>query len=498
MTEDSSKEEILVNITPREVRAALLENGVLQEVYVERAARRGLVSNIYKGKVSRVLPGMQAAFVDVGLSRTAFLHVSGITQRNNGGTENRVAESQPLPEIRDLIREGEEVIVQVLKDPLGTKGARLTTFITLPSRFLVLLPNGSGVGVSSRIDDEAERERLRELATDLLDDDEAEGGVIVRTAADGASREALRADLKFLRKLWSVVQVECRKGKVKSLIHEDLPLPVRLLRDLVTSDVERILVDSSADFHKMKAFAASFLPEIEPMIELYTRRRPIFDLHGTEDEIRKALDRSFPLKSGGYLIFDQTEAMTTVDVNTGGYVGHRNLEETIFRTNLEAAVAIARQLRLRNLGGIIIIDFIDMEEAGHRQRVMEVFEASMASDHARHQIMPVSPLGLVEMTRKRTRRSLQQILCEECPNCVGQGFVMTAASVCFEIFREILRQHRQFTFDEALILAHQDVIDLLLDDEARGLAEIEEQIGKTIRLQPESLYLQDQFDVVLV
>lgn len=498
MTEESAKEEILVNITPREVRAALLENGILQEVYVERTARRGLVSNIYKGKVSRVLPGMQAAFIDIGLARTAFLHVSGIEQRNSDNGDNGEAQAPPMPEIRDLIREGEEVLVQVLKDPLGTKGARLTTFITLPSRFLVLLPNGSSVGVSARIDDETERERLRGIAEELLNEDDEDGGVIARTAAEGVSREALRADLKFLRKLWSVVQVECRTGKVKSLIHEDLPLPIRLLRDLVTSDVEKILVDSSDDFQKMKAFAASFLPEIEPMIELYTRRRPIFDLHGTEDEIRKGLDRSFPLKSGGYIIFDQTEAMTTIDVNTGGYVGHRNLEETIYRTNLEAAVAIARQLRLRNLGGIIIIDFIDMEELGHRTRVMEVFEQSMASDHARHKIMPVSPLGLVEMTRKRTRESLQHVLCEGCPNCVGRGFMMTAASVCFEIFREILRQHRQFTFDEALILAHQDVIDLLLDDEATGLAEVEEKIGKRIRLQPESLYLQDQFDVVLV
>lgn len=495
VTEESSKEEILVNITPREVRAALLENGILQEVFIERAARRGLVSNIYKGSVSRVLPGMQAAFVDIGLERTGFLHVSGIVQREN---DNGDSSAQPLPEIRSLIREREEVVVQVVKDPLGTKGARLTTFITLPSRFLVFLPTGSGVGVSARIEDESERVRLRGIAKELVDGEETEGGVIVRTAAEGVGREALRDDLGFLRKLWSVVQVECRNGKVKSLIHEDLPLPVRLMRDLVTSNVERILVDSDEDFHKMKAFAASFLPEFEPIIELYTRRRPIFDLHATEDEIQKALQRSFPLKSGGYVIFDQTEAMTTVDVNTGGYVGHRNLEETIYRTNLEAAVTIARQLRLRNLGGIIIIDFIDMEEEGHRNRVMELFEASMASDHARHEIMPVSPLGLVEMTRKRTRESLQHILCESCPNCEGQGFVMTAASVCFEIFREILRQHRQFTFDEALVLAHQDVIDLLLEDEANALSEIEGKIGKTIRLQPESLYLQNQFDVVLV
>ncbi len=493
MTDESTKEEILVNVTPREVRAALLENGILQEVYVERTTRRGLISNIYKGRISRVLPGMQAAFVDIGLERTAFLHASGIVQRDG---ENGDAQ---LPDIRELIREGEEVLVQVVKDPLGTKGARLTTFITLPSRFLVLLPAGSGVGVSARIEDEEERDRLRTIVTDLLDEDpDTEGGVIIRTAAEGATHDALRADLKFLRKLWAVVQDQCSKAQVKTLVHEDLPLPIRVLRDLVTSDVERILVDSAEDFDRMKSFAAGFLPEIEPMLELYTRRRPIFDLHGIEDEISKALDRSIPLKSGGYLIFDQTEAMTTVDVNTGGYVGHRNLEETIYRTNLEAAVAIARQLRLRNLGGIIIVDFIDMEEEEHRQRVMEVCEQSMARDHARHQLTPVSPLGLVEMTRKRTRESLQNILCESCPNCDGRGFVMTTASVCFEIFREILRQHRQFTFDEILVLAHQDVIELLLDEEAHGLAEIEEQIGKTIRLQPESLYLRDQFDVVLV
>jgi ribonuclease G len=493
MPDESSKEEILVNVTPSEVRAALLENGVLQEVYIERAARRGLISNIYKGRVSRVLPGMQAAFVDIGLERTAFLHASDIARQKNDTSGD---EDIALPDIRELVHDGEEVLVQVVKDPIGNKGARLTTFITLPSRFLVLLPEGSGVGVSARIEDEDERERLRQFFDELLAD--LGCGVIVRTAAEGASDDALRADMKFLNKLWTVVQEQCRKGQVKTLVHEDLPLPARLLRDLVTSDVERIRVDSEQDFNAMKVFADMFLPEIESIIELYTRRRPIFDLHGTEDEIKKALDRSIPLKSGGYVIFDQTEAMTTVDVNTGGYVGHRNLEETIYRTNLEAAVTIARQLRIRNLGGIIIIDFIDMEEEGHRQRVMQALEQSMARDHARHQITPVSPLGLVEMTRKRSRESLQHILCEDCPSCDGRGFVMTAETVCFEVFREVIRQHRQFTFDEILVLAHQEVIELLLDEQANALAELERQTGVTIRLQPESLYLQDQFDVVLM
>ena len=492
MTDESSKEEILINVTPSEVRAALLENGVLQEVYVERAARRGLISNIYKGRVLRVLPGMQAAFIDIGLDRTAFLHASDIA-------DSRMPENgDDVPNIRDLVREGEEIMVQVVKDPLGNKGARLTTYITLPSRHLVLLPRSEAVGVSARIEDEDERARLRDMVEAMLADHDLPCGAIVRTVAEGADREALAADLRYLLKLWGVVQERCRKSSVKTLVHEDLSLPLRVLRDMVTGDVERILVDSKSDFEAMQEFADTYLPDAAPVIELYQRRRPIFDLHGIEDEIRKSLDRNIALKSGGYLIFDQTEAMTTIDVNTGGYVGHRNLEETIYRTNLEAAVAIARQLRLRNLGGIIIIDFIDMEEADHRDNVLQVLEQALARDHARHQITPVSPLGLVEMTRKRTRESLQHVLCEDCPSCEGRGFVMTAETVCFEIFREIIRQSRQFEFDEVMVLAGQEVIELLLDEQARSLAELEEQTGKSIRLQTESLYLQDQFDVVLM
>jgi len=493
MTDESTKEEILINVTPSEVRAALLENGVLQEVFVERAARRGLISNIYKGRVSRVLPGMQAAFVDIGLERTAFLHASDIAR-----AADRDQGEDDLPNISQLVREGEELLVQVVKDPLGNKGARLTTFMTLPARHLVLLPKSTGVGVSARIDDDGERERLRSLVTGLMEEYGLGCGAIVRTVAEGVDRDALRADLEYLVRLWEVVQERCSQRGVKSLIHEDLSLPLRVLRDLVTVDVENILVDSKADFEAMSEFAQTFLPRVEPRLERYKRRRPIFDLHGIEDEIQKALDRKISLKSGGYAIFDQTEAMTTIDVNTGAYVGRRNLEETIFRTNLEAAVAIARQLRLRNLGGIIIVDFIDMEEEEHRDGVLRAFEDAMARDHARHHIMPMSPLGLVEMTRKRTRESLQHILCEDCPACAGRGFILTAETVCFEIFREVIRQARQFEFDEALVLAHPDVVELLLDEQAAGLADIQEQTGKSIRLQTETLYLQDQFDVVLV
>jgi ribonuclease G len=354
------------------------------------------------------------------------------------------------------------------------------------------------LGISARIEQDDERDRLRKLVEELLVEQGLECGAIVRTVAEGAGREALAEDLRYLVRLWDVIQERCRNGKVKHLVNEDLSLPLRVLRDLATSDVETILIDAKEDFEAMHEFASTFLPGVESRLQLYQRRRPIFDLHGIEDEIRKALDRNIPLKSGGYVIFDQTEAMTTIDVNTGAYVGHRNLEETIYRTNLEAAMTIARQLRLRNLGGIIIVDFIDMEEESHRENVLAVLEQSLAGDHARHQITPVSPLGLVEMTRKRTRESLQHILCEDCPSCEGRGFVLTVETVCFEIFREIIRQARQFDFDEALVLAHQDVIEVLLDDQAASLAELGEQTGKSIRLQTESLYLQDQFDVVLM
>ena len=493
MTVESAKEEILINVTPNEVRAALLENGVVQEVHVERAARRGVISNIYKGRVTRVLPGMQAAFIELGLQRTAFLHVSDIVRKANG--DDTAAEEA---NIRELVKEGDELLVQVVKDPIGNKGARLTTFITLPSRHLVLIPDGDTVGISARIEDEAERERLRVMVEEMLAEQQLGCGVIVRTVAEGADTKELKADLKFLTKLWEVVQERCSKAAVKTLVHEDLSLPLRVLRDFVTTDVELVLVDSEEDFTAMQDFAATFLPDVAPMLELYQRRRPIFDMHSIEEEISKALDRSIALKSGGYIIFDQTEAMTTVDVNTGGYVGHRNLEETIYRTNLEAAVSIARQLRLRNLGGIIIIDFIDMEEEEHRENVLALLEQSMQKDHSRHQIMPLSPLGLVEMTRKRTRESLQQVLSEDCPSCDGRGFVLTAETVCFEVFREVNRQSRQFDFDEAMVLAHQSVIELLLDEQAPSLAKLEAQTGKSIRLQPESLYTQDQFDVVLM
>jgi len=486
------KEEILINVTPRETRAAVVDSGVLQEVYIERAERRGLIGNIYKGKVSRVLPGMQAAFIDVGLERTAFLHVSDIVQsvpRENG------IDGLPTSNIRELVSEGGDILVQVLKDPIGSKGARLTTYITIPSRYLVFMPKGSGVGVSTRIEDEAERLRLRQMLEGFIDP-QVGGGYIIRTAAEGAGFEALRAGMIFLQKLWDVISQNALQTRPANLVHGDLDLPLRMLRDLLGHEMERVLVDSPAVHQEMISFARMFVPDLVPIIELYSGGRPIFDLYGIDEEIQKALERKVQLKSGGYLIIDQTEAMTTIDVNTGGYVGHRNLEETIFKTNLEAAVSIARQLRLRNLGGIIILDFIDMEDEGHKEQVLHALERSLASDHARNNICEVSKLGLVEMTRKRSRESLEHVLCEPCPTCMGRGSVKTVDSVCHEIFREIIRHSRQFEFKELMVLANPEVIEALLDEASASVADLELQTGYPIRLQSEALYGQEQFDVV--
>jgi ribonuclease G len=467
---------------------------VLQEVFLERASRRGLISNIYKGRVSRVLPGMQAAFIEIGLERTAFLHASDIIdpEHADSGLE------PPVPKtIRSLVSEGNEILVQVVKDPLGSKGARLTTYITLPSRHLVYMPQSRGVGVSARIENEAERERLRATVQSGVDPAE-NAGYIVRTAAEDAPAEALLADMQYLRKLWEFVRQKGLRTEPGNLVHADLPLHLRVLRDLLRPEVSRVLIDQPGAHREMAEFAAAFMPEALPRLELYGEPRPLFEMHHVEEEIQRALDRKVSLKSGGHVIIDQTEAMTTVDINTGAFVGHRNLEETIFRTNLEAAVTIARQLRLRNLGGIIIIDFIDMEESDHRRQVIQALERALADDHVKTSISSVSPLGLVEMTRKRTRESLEHLLCQPCPTCEGRGFVKTAETVCYEIFREIVRQSRQFECRQLMVLAHQDVIERLLDEESSALGELELATAKPIRLQTEALYTVEQYDVVLM
>ncbi|WP_067868959.1 ribonuclease G [Neptuniibacter marinus] len=486
-------EEILINFTPMETRVAVIENGMPQEVYIERVHRRGIVGNIYQGKVVRVLPGMQAAFVDIGLERAAFIHVEEVL------AQNVTPEEKSNASIAMMLREGQALIVQVTKDPIGTKGARLTTHLSLPSRYLVCMPGNEHIGISQRIEDVEERDRLRSIVQTLSETDEAEEptGFILRTVAEGAAEAELAEDIQFLRRLWDSIKVKIKSAKAPSVIYEDLPLNMRALRDMAHGGLEKIRIDSRETFQKAQDFVNALVPEVAGKLEYYPGERPIFDLFNVEEEIQKALGRKVELKSGGYLIFDQTEAMTTVDINTGAFVGHRNLEETIFKTNLEAATAIGRQLRLRNLGGIIIIDFIDMEDSDHQRQVLRTLERVLEKDHAKCKLTGVSDLGLVEMTRKRTRESLEQVLCDVCIECQGRGSIKTPETVCYEIFREILRQHRAYDTDSYLVLAAQAVVDYLLDDASNHVAELESFISKTIRFQVEPMYNAESFDVVL-
>lgn len=485
--------ELLINVTPNEARVALVEHGVLQEVHIERRMKRGLVGNIYKGKISRVLPGMQAAFVDIGLDKAAFLHASDIMPHTECVADVEKG-NFVVRDIAELVRQGQDIMVQVVKDPLGTKGARLTTDITLPSRYLVFMPGSAHVGVSQRIESEDERTRLKDATLPFVDED---GGFIIRTAAEGAGAEELAQDAAFLRRVWAKV-TERRKRKGSSLLYQDLALPVRIVRDFVGTDLDRIQVDSRSTFEELKHFAQEFMPEFEEKIELYSGSVPIFDLYDVENEIQRALGRKVELKSGGYLIIDQTEAMTTVDINTGAFVGHRNLEETIFNTNLEATQAIARQLRLRNLGGIIIIDFIDMLSEDHRQRVLSSLTSALAHDRVKTNVSGFSGLGLVEMTRKRTRESLEHVLCGECPACKGSGYMKTVETVTYEIFREIIRLNKAYDADEFLVYCAPAVHACLSGDEHHHVAELEVYIGKRIRVQMEPLYAQNKYDVVMV
>ena len=487
-------EEILINSTPSETRVALVENGMLQEVWLERAGHTGYIGNIYKGVVSRVLPGLQAAFIDIGLERTAFLHARDMVRHDPVATGD-VAPAEPL--ISNLLRSGDRLVVQVIKDPLGSKGARLTTNISIPSRFLVLLPDSDIVGVSTRIEEDAERNRLKELVHILRDSSQGHG-YIVRTNAEGVNDFALSADMVYLGKVWQAIRERSETAEPATCVFEDLSLPFRALRDLMHEDVDRVRIDSPEILQQAREFARRFVPDWLERIEEYSAERPIFDLLGVEDEIENALRPSVPLKSGGYLVFDQTESMTTIDVNTGGYVGHRNLEETIYKTNLEAAQAIARQLRLRNLGGIIIIDFIDMLTEEHRRQVMRSLERALSRDHVKTAVTEISALGLIEMTRKRTTESLERRLCVPCPMCEGRGTVKSTETVCLEIFREIMRSSRQFDASKLMVLASPQVVERILDEQSATVAELEELIGKSIQFQREEQYNPEQYDVVLL
>lgn len=482
-------EEILINVTPQETRVAVMQQGAVQELHIERGSQRGLVSNVYVGKVKRVLPGMQSAFIDIGLERSAFLHVADIWENQHNGDA-----AKPIEKV---LFEGQSLLVQVIKDPIGTKGARLSTQLSFAGRLLVYLPQEAHIGVSQRIENEEEREALRAKLQQVLPA-EHKGGYIVRTMAEAATDDELRADVSYLNKLWSNLQQQSQRLAPPSLLYKELDISLRVLRDCVTEDTTRILVDSRETHERLLAFATDYIAAAIPKLEHYVGARPLFDLYSIEEEIERALSRRVDLKSGGYLIIDQTEALTTIDVNTGGFVGVRNFDDTIFKTNLEAAQVIARQLRLRNLGGIIICDFIDMDTAEHRDAVLEEFKKMLARDHTRINVNGFSSLGLVEMTRKRTRESLAHVLCEPCPTCQGRGEVKTAQTVCYEILREIVRESRQFNAREFRILGSQQVVDLFLDEESQSLALLSDFIGKPVSLQVETLYSQEQYDVILM
>jgi ribonuclease G len=485
-------EDILINITPQETRVALVLQGAVQELHIERTLTRGLAGNVYLGKVVRVLPGMQSAFIDIGLERAAFLHVADIWEaRSHEG-----ANTAPMP-IEKLLYDGQVLTVQVIKDPIGTKGARLSTQISIAGRMLVYLPQDSHIGISQKIEKEAERELLRNRLQGLLPADE-KGGYIVRTMAEEASDADLAADVDYLRKTWNAILQGARTRPATTLLYQDLNLAQRVLRDFVHDETATIQVDSRENYLKLVEFAQVYTPSVLARLQHYTGERPLFDLYGVEEEILRALGRRVDLKSGGYLIVDQTEAMTTIDVNTGGFVGGRNFADTIFKTNLEAAHAIARQLRLRNLGGIIILDFIDMENSEHRNAVLSELKKTLARDRTKVSVSGFSALGLVEMTRKRTRESLAHILCEPCPACSGKGQVKTSRTICYEILRELLREAKQFNPREFRIVASQEVIDLFLEEESQHLTMLGDFIGKRISLQVEKGYHQEQYDVILM
>jgi ribonuclease G len=482
-------EEILINVTPQETRVAMMQLGTVQELHIERSSNRGIVSNVYLGKVMRVLPGMQSAFIDIGLERSAFLHVADIWENSRNG--------DPAKPIEKVLFEGQTLLVQVIKEPLGSKGARLSTQLSIAGRLLVYLPQETHIGVSQRIESEEQRDALRARLQGALPEGHS-GGYIIRTVAEASADLDFAADITYLDKLWSNLQSAAKTASAPQLLYQELDISLRVLRDFVSEDTTRILVDSRSTHQRMLEFAQAYNPSATEHLEHYPGQRPLFDLFSVEEEIERALAKRVDLKSGGYLIIDQTEAMTTVDVNTGGFVGLRNFDDTIFKTNLEATQVIARQLRLRNLGGIIICDFIDMDSQEHRDAVLEEFRKALARDHTRVTVNGFSSLGLVEMTRKRTRESLAHVLCEPCPTCQGRGEVKTAQTVCYEILREIVREARQFNAREYRILGSQQVIDLFLDEESQALAMLSDFIAKPISLQVETLYSQEQYDVILM
>jgi ribonuclease G len=504
--------DILMNSTERETRLALVEDGQVVELHIERKGERGIVGNIYKGRVIKVLPGMQAAFVDIGLSRAAFLYVGDIHHHvhdlnlmvndddddeqddDDDGIHDQM--HQPIPPfapIEDLIQEGEDVLVQISKEPLGSKGARITSHISIPGRHLVFMPTVDHVGVSRRIENEIERQRLKEIISQIK---EPSCGVIVRTVSEHENAEKLKADLTFLQGTWERILQRENCVASPSLIYEDLDLCLRGVRDLFTENVTRLIVDTKENYERVLDFMDMFMPSLKPCVELYEGDEPVFDHFGIEIELNKALGRKVWLKSGGYINIDFTEALVAIDVNTGRYVGKRNLQETILKTNLEAAKEIAYQLRLRNIGGIIIVDFIDMDRPADREKVSNALLEALKKDKQKTNILKISELGLVQMTRKRTRESLTRTLCEQCPYCEGKGFIKSNTTMCYEILRAISRHIADDGSPCIRVNAHPEVVKLLFEEESDQLDELQRKYSTKIQLSPDPNLYQEQYEII--
>lgn len=477
--------EILINATSYEVRLALVEDGNLSEYHMQRPTEKGLMGNIYKGRVVRVLPGMQAAFVDIGLDRTGFLYVDDVCLASSDYADynpcitdctiNNVR-NQNL-RIEDLLHEGQDILVQVSKDPIGTKGARLTCHITLPCRNLVFIPQTDHIGISRKIEDEEIRERLK----DLIQEIRPQGtGFIVRTVAENATREELEADMEFLMLLWDDIVDRAENSESRTLIHQDLDITLRSIRDFFTPDVDSLIIDDPVAHSKIVGHVKTFAPQLLDKISLYQENTPLFEAHNIEVEISRAIEKKVWLRSGGYIIIESTEALSVIDVNTGRYVGKSDLNDTIFKTNMEAAVEIAYQLRLRNIGGIIIIDFIDMENDSHREQLYTTFKEAVKKDKSRNNILKLSEFGLVQMTRKRISENLHQLMCEPCHYCGGEGMIKSRRTICYDIFRKISRNAKKHKGGNVTLQVHPRIANLLNNEEELTKVKVEKEIGKRI------------------
>ena len=502
--------QLIINVADHETRVALLEDGNIAELYVDRGDDSNIAGNIYKGKVLRVLPGMQAAFVNIGLNQAAFIYVDDVFYDDikeyerlfevDFDNDDDGLEKEPKPaylqkrefNIEELLREGQEILAQAAKSPMGTKGARISSYISLPGRFLVLMPNSDHIGVSRRIEDEIERERLKTMVQRLRTED---FGYIVRTAAEGEKEEKLAYEMGFLNNLWQNIQKKFETAPAPSLMHQELSISLRAVRDLLIQEVEKVVIDSKPTYSAILSFLDTYMPSLQDHVVLYEGSEPVFDAYNLEGDISRALKRKVWLKSGGYILIEHTEALVAIDVNTGRYVGKHNLEETILKTNLEAVKEIAYQIRLRDLGGIIIIDFIDMEKKANQEKIFSSLREALKKDKSKTHVLPMSEMGLIQMTRKRTREPLTRILCEPCYYCEGEGYTVSRQSICYRIYREILRDVHDMDGRRLTLRVNPQVAELLLGEEDLLITRLERCIGKQIVIYPNPEFHLEQFDI---